>query len=89
MSRYLVSVELEISEQADGSLVAASSSLPVCIVARDLDELRARMREVSDSVNAFLAAMGEDEAHAFLKERGVKVGGVGKATIEMPVLVGA
>jgi len=88
VAQYELNAALTIYHQADGSLVAYGTELPVFIVAKDWPRLREKLREASDSIARYLDGLGEDAARAYLQERGIEVAGV-EDSVSLPVLVGA
>lgn len=87
---YLVPLTLQVRQRDDGSFVATSKELPVLVAARDIQTLKAKLRAVQESIDTYLHNMSEDEALAFLRERGIEpdLALDMAAGFSMPVLVG-
>ena len=72
MKEFFAAIDLALESDPDGGVIASSDVLPILVVARDLDALRAKLQTVKASLEKFLASMPPAEAHAFLKGRGVQ-----------------
>lgn len=66
MRNELASFEVEVTVQADGTLVARSASPPILVAARDSRELVQKLSQVSDAIGQFLNGLGEEGASAYL-----------------------
>ena len=93
METQVINLTLTIKRQADGSYVVRGKELPILLVAKDLERLKRKLRELRESLDAYFDGISAGELEHLLRERGIHVEVVGLGEVDgdisMPVLVGA